>query len=54
MRVVVKLPAEQYNDLFRHVNAIGSTMSAFFRESAKKAMNEAGLEAPTASGDGRV
>jgi hypothetical protein len=31
LRVVVKLRPEQYDDLFRHVSEIGSTLSAFFR-----------------------
>jgi hypothetical protein len=40
VRVIVKLRPEQYDELFRHVRAVGSTMSAFFRESVVKAMRE--------------
>jgi hypothetical protein len=40
VRVVVKLRPDQYDELIRHVREIGSTMSAFFRESATKAMKE--------------
>ena len=40
VRVTVKLRPDQYDELFRHVRKIGSTMSAFFRESAMKAMKE--------------
>ena len=38
VRIIVKLRPEQYDELMRHVREIGSTMSAFFRESAVKAM----------------
>jgi hypothetical protein len=34
----VKLRPGEYDELFRHVREIGSTMSAFFREGAVKAM----------------
>jgi predicted DNA-binding protein len=47
MRVVVRLPPEEYNNLFRYVSEIGSTMSAFVRESVEKAMKEAGLHTVT-------
>ena len=40
VRVVVKLRPDQYDALFRHVREVGSTMSAFCRESAVKAMRE--------------
>jgi hypothetical protein len=40
IRVTVKLAPHQYDELFHHVRQIGSTMSAFFRECALKAMNE--------------
>lgn len=40
VRVIVKLRIEQYDELFRHVREVGSTMSAFCRESAVKAMRE--------------
>jgi hypothetical protein len=30
VRVIVKLRPEEYDELFRHVRRIGSTMSAFF------------------------
>jgi hypothetical protein len=40
VRVIVKLRLEQYDELFRHVREVGSTMSAFCRESAVKAMRE--------------
>ena len=40
IRVTVKLAPDQYDKLFRHVREIGSTMSAFFRECAVKAMKE--------------
>ena len=38
VRIIVKLRPEQYDELMRQVREIGSTMSAFFRESAVKAM----------------
>jgi hypothetical protein len=50
LRVVVKLRPEQYDDLFRHVSEVGSTLSAFFRASAVKAMNEARVGGPSADG----
>jgi hypothetical protein len=40
VRVIVKLRPEQYDELFRHVREVGSTMSAFCRESAMNAMTE--------------
>ena len=40
VRVTVKLQPDQYDELFRYVREVGSTMSAFFRESAMKAMRE--------------
>jgi hypothetical protein len=40
VRVIVKLRPDQYDELIRHVREIGSTMSAFFRESVAKAMKE--------------
>ena len=40
VRVIVKLRPEEYDELFRHVRRLGSTMSAFLRESAARAMKE--------------
>jgi hypothetical protein len=40
VRITVKLAPDQYDELFRHVHAIGSTVSAFFRVSVVKAMKE--------------
>ena len=40
VRITVKLRPDEYDELFRHVCAIGSTMSGFFRESAVNAMKE--------------
>jgi hypothetical protein len=40
VRIIVKLRPEQYDDLFRYVREIGSTMSAFCRESTVKAMRD--------------
>ena len=40
VRVTVKLRPYEYDELLRHVREIGSTMSAFFRESAVSAMEE--------------
>jgi hypothetical protein len=40
VRVTVKLRPDEYDELFRHVRRIGSTMSAFLRESAAKAIKE--------------
>ena len=40
VRITVKLRPDQYDELFRHVREIGSTMSAFCRESMTKAMKE--------------
>jgi hypothetical protein len=50
VRVIVKLRPDQYDELIRHVREIGSTMSAFFRESATKAMKEDHSDRPTAAG----
>jgi hypothetical protein len=53
VRVIVKLRPDQYDELIeliRHVREIGSTMSAFFRDSAAKAMKENHLDRPTAAG----
>jgi hypothetical protein len=46
VRIVVKLRPEQYDQLVRHVREIGSTMSAFLRESAARVMKE-GAYLPT-------
>jgi hypothetical protein len=47
VRVIVKLRPDEYDELFRHVRRIGSTMSAFLRESAARAMKEgAGAQTP--------
>jgi hypothetical protein len=40
VRVTVKLRPDQYDELSQYVRKVGSTMSAFFRESAAKAMRE--------------
>jgi hypothetical protein len=40
VRITVKLRPSEYDELFRHVREIGSTMSAFLRKSAVKAMKE--------------
>jgi hypothetical protein len=40
VRVTVKLRPDEYDEFIRHVREIGSTMSAFFRESAARAMKE--------------
>jgi hypothetical protein len=40
VRITVKLQHDQYDELFQYVREVGSTMSAFFRESAMKAMRE--------------
>jgi hypothetical protein len=40
VRVTVKLRPDEYDELFRYVCGIGSTMSAFLRESAARAMKE--------------
>jgi hypothetical protein len=40
VRITVKLRPSEYDELFRHLREIGSTMSAFIRESAVKAMQE--------------
>jgi hypothetical protein len=39
-RVTVKLRPDEYDELFRRVRRIGSTMSAFLRESAARAIKE--------------
>jgi hypothetical protein len=49
VRVIVKLRPDQYDELIRHVREIGSTMSAFFRDSAARAMKENHLNSPTAA-----
>jgi hypothetical protein len=40
VRITVKLRPDQYDEVFRHVREIGSTISAFCRESMAKAMRE--------------
>jgi hypothetical protein len=40
VRVIVKLRPDEYDELFRHVRRIGSTMSAFLRDSAARAIKE--------------
>jgi hypothetical protein len=40
IRITVKLRPDEYDELFRHVRRIGSTMSAFLRESAARAIKE--------------
>ena len=40
VRVTVKLRPNQYDELIQYVREVGSTMSAFLRESAVKAMRE--------------
>ena len=45
VRIVVKLRPDQYDELVRHVSEIGSTMSAFLRESAARVMKE-GVSSP--------
>ncbi len=40
VRVIVKLRPDEYDELSRHVRLIGSTMSAFLRQSAARAMKE--------------
>jgi hypothetical protein len=49
VRVIIKLRHDQYDELIRHVREIGSTMSAFFRDSAARAMKENHLDRPTAA-----
>jgi hypothetical protein len=41
VRITVKLRPDEYDELFRHVCRIGTTMSAFLRESAARAIQEA-------------
>ena len=50
VRIIVKLTPEQYDELMRHVREIGSTMSAFFRESAVKAMKNDHSDGTAAAG----
>ena len=50
VRIIVKLRPEQYDELMRHVREIGSTMSAFFRESAVKAMKNDHSDGTAAAG----
>jgi hypothetical protein len=40
VRIIVKLRPDEYDQLFRHVHEIGSTMSAFIRESVAKSMKQ--------------
>jgi hypothetical protein len=40
IRIIVKLRPEQYDALFRHVREIGSSISAFGRESLVKALGQ--------------
>jgi hypothetical protein len=41
VRVTVKLRPDEYDGLCRHVAQLGTTMSAFLRESAARAIREA-------------
>jgi hypothetical protein len=50
VRVIVKMRPDQYDELIRHVREINSTMSAFFRDSAARAMKENHLDRPAAAG----
>jgi hypothetical protein len=45
VRIVVRLRPDEYDELVRHTREIGSTMSAFLRESAARVMKE-GLPRP--------
>jgi hypothetical protein len=40
VRITVKLRPDEYDELFRHVCRIGTTMSAFLRESAARAIKD--------------
>jgi hypothetical protein len=40
IRITVKVRPDEYDKFSCHVRDIGSNLSAFFRESAEKAMNE--------------
>ena len=40
VKITVKLRPDEYDELFRHVCQRGSTMSAFLRESAARAIKE--------------
>ena len=40
IRITVKLRPDEYDKFICHVREIGSNLSAFFRESAAKAMKE--------------
>jgi hypothetical protein len=48
VRVTVRLRPSEYDELYRQVHEIGSTMSAFFRESAVKAMKGGRRVSPAA------
>jgi hypothetical protein len=39
VRITVKVRPDEYDEFTSHVRDIGSNLSAFFRESAAKAMN---------------
>jgi hypothetical protein len=40
VRITVKVRPDEYDKFCRHVRHLGSNLSAFFRESAEKAMQE--------------
>jgi hypothetical protein len=40
VRITVKLRPDEYDELFRHVCRTGTTMSAFLRECAARAIKE--------------
>jgi hypothetical protein len=40
VRVVVRLRPDEYDELVRHTREIGSTMSAFLRESAARVIKQ--------------
>jgi hypothetical protein len=46
VRIIVRLRPDEYDQLVRHVCEIGSTMSAFLRESAARVMKEGASPGP--------
>jgi hypothetical protein len=49
VRIVVKLRLAQYDELSRHVREVGSTMSAFCRESVTRAIEERRIDKESTS-----
>jgi hypothetical protein len=50
VRIIVMLRPEQYDELFRHASEVGTTMSAFCRESVVNALRLSGADTGNTAG----